>query len=113
LIDLDPVDLDQGAGCSRPVRVSSRRSPAGAAGYRGQEPFMPEHTPKVGAPDPELKTSPILDEDEELLFDAGAETGVCYFNNVPYPIGKYVLSGSELLRCEEGGVWVRKGEAKP
>ena len=41
------------------------------------------------------------------------EAGVCYFNDSAYPIGTYVLSGGELLHCEERGVWVRKGEMRP
>ena len=69
-----------------------------------------ESVPEVGAPDPERRTSPILDEEEELSFDAELETGVCYFNDVAYARGQYVRSGSELLHCEERGVWVRKGE---
>jgi hypothetical protein len=69
-----------------------------------------ESVPQVGAPDPERRTSPILDEDEELSFDAELETGVCYFNDVAYPRGQYLRSGSELLHCEERGVWVRRGE---
>jgi hypothetical protein len=66
--------------------------------------------PQVGAPDPELKTSPILDEEEEMSLDLELESGVCHFNNVAYTIGQYVRSGTELLHCEERGVWVRKGE---
>jgi len=69
--------------------------------------------PQVGAPDPEHKTSPIVDEDEELSLDLELETGACYFNDVAYPVGQYVRSGSELLHCEERGVWVRKGEMRP
>jgi hypothetical protein len=38
---------------------------------------------------------------------------VCYFNGVAYSVGQYVRSGSELLHCEERGVWVRKGEMRP
>ncbi len=68
--------------------------------------------PQVGAVDPELKTSPIVDEDEELSLDLGLETGACYFNNVAYPIGQFVLSGNELLHCEERGLWVRRGEMR-
>lgn len=65
-------------------------------------------------PDPEHKTSPILDEvDEDLPVDIDIETGVCYFNDVAYRLGDYVLSGSEMLRCEERGVWVREGEMRP
>ncbi len=41
------------------------------------------------------------------------ETGVCYFNNVIYPVGQFLLSGSEMLHCEARGVWVRRGEMRP
>jgi hypothetical protein len=75
---------------------------------------MVQHIPQVGAPDPELRNSPILDEDDdELPTELEVETGVCYFNSVAYPLGTYVRSGSELLHCEERGVWVRRGEARP
>ncbi len=71
----------------------------------------PAGAPKVGAPDSELKNSPIFDEDsvEFLDLDLELESGVCYFNGVDYAIGQYVCSGDELLRCEEMGVWVREG----
>ena len=71
---------------------------------------MIPHTPQVGAPDPEKKTSPLFDEDEERALDLETESNVCYFNDVAYPIGQYVRSGTELLHCEERGVWVRRGE---
>ena len=74
---------------------------------------MAKHVQQVGAPDPERRTSPILDEYEELSLDMEIETGACYFNDVSYPVGTYVRSGSELLHCEERGVWVRKGEMRP
>jgi hypothetical protein len=74
---------------------------------------MKNPLPQVGAPDPERETSPILDEDEELSLDSELETGLCRFNGVTYPVGQHVLSGSELLHCEERGVWVRKGEMRP
>jgi hypothetical protein len=76
---------------------------------------MATHIPQVGAPDPERKNSPIFDEDddEEIpSLDRELETGVCYFNDVPYAIGQFVRSGSELLRCEARGVWVREGEMR-
>ena len=73
---------------------------------------MPDHVPQVGAPDPELKTSPIFEQEEELSLDLELEGGMCYFNGVAYPIGQYVLSGNELLHCEERGVWVRKGDMR-
>jgi len=74
---------------------------------------MTNHVTQVGAPDPELKTSPILDEYADILLDVEMEAGACYFNNVAYPRGQYLLSGSELLHCEERSVWVRKGEMRP
>jgi len=72
------------------------------------------HAPQVGAPDPELRNSPIFDEDdsEMLSLDLELETGACYFNNERYSLGDYVKSGNELLRCEGRGVWVRSGEMR-
>jgi hypothetical protein len=65
----------------------------------------------VGAPDPEMKNSPIFDnaDMDELSLDAELETGVCYFNNQDFQLGEYVCSGDELLRCEDYGVWIREG----
>lgn len=71
---------------------------------------MSDHVPEVGAPDPEKRTSPILDEDEEFSLDLELESGACYYNGVAYPIGQWVRSGSELLHCEERGLWVRRAE---
>jgi hypothetical protein len=71
---------------------------------------MTDHVPQVGAPDPEKRTSPILDEDEEFSLDLELESGACYFNGVAYPLGQFVRSGAELLHCEERGLWVRRGE---
>jgi hypothetical protein len=71
--------------------------------------------PQVGAPDPELKTSPIFEgADEELpSLDMEIETAGCLYNSVRYPIGQYVAAGSELLHCEERGIWVRKEARRP
>jgi len=69
--------------------------------------------PQVGAPDPELKNSPILDhsryDDREGLLDVETESGACYFNGQAFAIGDTVRSGSEVLECAPRGVWVRKG----
>ena len=64
----------------------------------------------VGAPDPELKNSPVIDAEVEEGEFSGVDrdTQVCYFNGVVFPVGDYVRSGDELLRCENG-VWVRSG----
>ncbi len=74
---------------------------------------MPHHVTEVGSIDPELETSPIFDEYDEMSIDLEFEKGVCLFNGVAYPIGQYVRSGSDLLRCEGRGVWVRVGELRP
>jgi hypothetical protein len=71
---------------------------------------MRDDISQVGSPDPDRTTSPIYDEDEERVLDLEQETTLCYYNDVPYSIGQYVLSGSEVLHCEAGGVWVRRGE---
>jgi hypothetical protein len=73
---------------------------------------MSPRIPQVGAPDPTRDTSPIFDEEEELSLDMEMEAGACRFNGAAYPLGAYVVSGHELLRCEEKGVWVRKGEIR-
>lgn len=67
--------------------------------------------PSVGAPDPELRNSPIFDSTtaDDPSLDYELESGTCYFNNIAYRIGQYVCSGEELLRCEQRGVWLREG----
>ena len=74
---------------------------------------MPTNMPKVGAADPELRTSPILEDEEGDTLDAELESGVCYFNGLAYPLGQYVRSGDEVLQCTGRGVWVRRGELEP
>jgi hypothetical protein len=73
--------------------------------------------PQVGAPDPELKTSPIIDEteyDEHAASpDLEIEAPACYFNGEPFALGACVQSGGEVLQCAEHGVWLRKGENRP
>ena len=70
--------------------------------------------PQVGAADPELRTSPIVDESEYDEHagsgDLESEAPVCYFNGEAYALGTYVLSGHELLQCTARGVWLNKGE---
>lgn len=72
---------------------------------------------QVGAPDPELKTSPIIDESEydetAASRDLELESAACYFNGEPFPVGTYVRSGGEVLQCTGRGVWIRKGDAYP
>ncbi len=75
-------------------------------------PSILSRAPRVGVPDPERRTSPILDEETEddiLSLDRESEDGACYFNGVRYALGQRVYRGSEILRCERG-VWVRAGD---
>ncbi|HHM06408.1 MAG TPA: hypothetical protein ENJ19_11825 [Gammaproteobacteria bacterium] len=70
---------------------------------------------QVGAPDPEHRNSPIVedtDEDFEVAGMALTEDAVCYFNSHAYRHGDYVCSGSELLHCRKG-TWVRVGSCDP
>ena len=70
----------------------------------------------VGAPNPELKTSPILEPmDEEVGVLAQEVEGleVCYFNGQSFHSGDYVCSGTgALLRCENG-MWAEVGSCDP
>jgi hypothetical protein len=68
--------------------------------------------PQVGAPDPELETSPIVGEEDQVEVEPNVRGGRCIFNGVAFRFGDYVQSGSELLRCEAPGVWVREGELR-
>ena len=65
---------------------------------------------RVGAPDPDRKTSPIIDRsgDDFESPDFAAESGYCYFNGTPYAIGQYIRSGDEVLQCAERGIWVHE-----
>jgi hypothetical protein len=69
---------------------------------------------QVGAPNPDLRNSPIIDEseyDEQAgSRDLELQQGVCYFNGNAYAIGARVQSGSELLQCTGDGVWARIAE---
>lgn len=70
--------------------------------------------PQVGAPDQELRNSPIFDEGDtdELSLDLELEYSACFFNGQRFEIGNYVCSGDELLRCEEKGIWIREGTCR-
>lgn len=75
------------------------------------------HTPSiVGSPDPELCTSPILDEfdDEyEVLAQEVEDMSSCSFNDVAYADGSFICSGSSnLLHCIKG-LWIRQGGCDP
>jgi hypothetical protein len=69
--------------------------------------------PQVGAQDPELRNSPIADEEDEdtdVVRQQVPGAAVCLFNGAEFPHGAYVASGSQVLRCSYG-VWIDSGSA--
>jgi hypothetical protein len=79
--------------------------------------MLHEHSslPQVGAPDPELRNSPIADEEDEdtdVVRQQLPGAAVCYFNGAEFVHGTYVASGSQVLRCSYG-VWIDSGSADP
>ncbi len=71
--------------------------------------------PHVGAPDPELRHSPLAeeeDEDPDVILQQVPGEPVCWFNGTQYSHGTYVVSGSLLLRCTRG-VWVESAASDP
>lgn len=72
-------------------------------------------TRNVGAIDPELKTSPVLEETDEETYEprhSVPDTSVCYFNGEAFATGAVVRSGSATLKCRQG-VWIEIGPADP
>lgn len=74
---------------------------------------MSQQPIQVGVPNPDLDTSPIVGEDDEVEVEPNVPGGGCTFNGARFGIGDFVQSGDELLRCEAPGVWVREGERRP
>ena len=69
--------------------------------------------PQVGAQDPELRNSPIAEEEDEetdVVRQQLPGAAACYFNGTEYAHGNYVVSGSQVLRCHYG-VWMDSGSA--
>ena len=66
---------------------------------------------QVGAPDPELRNSPIAVEDDidtDVVRQQVPGEAVCWFNGSEFRNGDFVASGSQVLRCSYG-VWVEAG----
>lgn len=63
---------------------------------------------QVGAPDPELRNSPIIEPGEEAteLPDIDEpRSASCYFNGEAFSSDSEVLSGETRLRCMQGS-WI-------
>jgi len=74
-----------------------------------------KHAVDVGAPDPELNTSPIAEdnsEETEVLRQEVPGEPVCYFNDKSYATGDFVKSGTSVLKCDYG-IWIPAGPADP
>jgi hypothetical protein len=120
--ELYPVVDNRIATGHNPLRIFIRLGEGGNPDTRCDEKWEDDimtttsRPSNVGVPDPELKTSPILEEgkeDYELVAQGNEEDQTCYFNNQAYTDGDYVCSGSGiLLRCEKG-IWVREGGCDP
>ena len=70
---------------------------------------------EVGAPDPELRNSPIAleeDEDTDVVRQQLPGEPVCWFNGRDYRHGTFVKSGTRLLQCTRG-VWVESAAEEP
>lgn len=70
---------------------------------------------QVGAPDPDLRNSPIIEDTDYDYVEQGQqlpEAPVCYFNGSTFHDGEYVCSGNELLKCMRGS-WTRMGSCDP
>jgi len=71
--------------------------------------------PHVGAQDPELRNSPIAeeeDEDTDVIRQQVPGEPVCLFNGTEYKNGAYVVSGTRLLQCNYG-IWVESAAEDP
>jgi hypothetical protein len=69
----------------------------------------------VGAIDPELQTSPVIEEtaeDADVLEQQAPEAPTCWFNGEVFATGELVRSGSVVLECRRG-LWVEIGPADP
>jgi len=74
-----------------------------------------KHAEDVGAPDPELNTSPIAEEgsdETEILRQEEPGEPVCYFNNQSFPTDAYIKSGTSIFKCNYG-IWIPVGPADP
>ena len=72
-----------------------------------------KHTIDIGAADPELNTSPIAEENDELtdiLRQQVPGEPMCFFNNQGFTNGDYIISGSTRLKCDYG-IWIPSGPA--
>jgi hypothetical protein len=70
----------------------------------------------VGAVDPTLKTSPVIEELAEEEPDAPEYEPIpgamCFFNSESFKPGELVRSGTMVLECRDG-LWIEAGPGDP
>jgi hypothetical protein len=69
----------------------------------------------VGAIDPKLKTSPVLEEtaeDADVLRQQVPDAATCRFNGEVFATGALIRSGAVMFECRRG-LWVEIGPADP
>lgn len=74
-----------------------------------------KYTRDLGAPDPELKNSPIAEENDDetdVIRQEIPGEPLCYFNDQSFPHGTYIKSGTSLLKCVYG-IWTPAGSSDP
>ena len=74
-----------------------------------------KHATDVGAPVPELNTSPIAEEnsdDAAVIRQQVPGEPVCYFNGKSFATGAYIKSGASVLKCDYG-IWIPAGPGDP
>lgn len=71
--------------------------------------------PHVGAQVPDMKNSPIADDTDEEIYvlrQEVEEQPFCYFNDISYPDGSFVQSGTDVLICSNG-LWIYQSNSDP
>ena len=74
-----------------------------------------KHTSDVGAPDPDLNTSPIADEnseDTDALRQLVPGEPVCFFNDRSFAHDDCIKSGASILKCDYG-IWIPVAPGDP
>jgi hypothetical protein len=61
---------------------------------------------QVGPIDPALKTSDIVDVEEQ----GGEAKAICWFNGAQYGQGAVICSAGQQLFCQSNGIWMTIGK---
>lgn len=64
---------------------------------------------KVGAVDPNKRTSPIVESPKNENVTPNKERAICWFNGKQYGPGARICSGGSMLLCYGNGTWGTTG----